>query len=159
MRKKNLKSAISALFGAFLVVSLSGCGASGPDAPTRNVRQVTDGVEATSGEIKAVNVLLVTQEDGSAVLVGTIVNNGTTRDSITGITANGVVGEISAPALEVGAPIIFAGDSANSNTRFPGLNAKASDRVNLEITFANAAPINLNAIVRAKSDIYANIGN
>ena len=63
MRKKNLKSAISALFGALLIVGLTGC-AAGPDAQTRNLRQVTDGVEATSGSIKALNVLLVTQEDG-----------------------------------------------------------------------------------------------
>lgn len=159
MLKKNLKSAISALFGALLVVGLAGCNASGPDAPTRNVKQVTDGVEAMSGSIKAVNVLLVNQEDGSAVLVGTIVNAGDASDSITGITANGVAGNISAPSLEKNSPVIFAGDSANSTATFAGLNVKASNRVNLEITFANAEPIKLNALVRAKSEVYANVGN
>jgi len=159
MLKKNLKSAISALFGALLVVVLTGCGASGPDAPTRNIRQVTDGVEAISGEIKAVNVLLVTQGDGSAVLVGTLVNSDEVSDSIIGITANGIVGEVSATTMETDSPVIFAGDSANSSARFPGLNAKASDHVELEITFANAAPIKVSAIVRAKAEIYANVGN
>jgi hypothetical protein len=160
MLKKNLKSAISALFGALLIVGLAGCGASGPDAPTRNVRQVTDGVEATSGSIKAVNVLLVTQEDGSAVLVGTFVNSSEASDAITSITANGILGQISVPALnDNNGPAIFAGDSANSTAKFPGLNAKASQRVNLEITFATAAPIKLNALVRAKTDIYASVGN
>ena len=124
MPKKNLKSAISALFGALLVVVLTGCGASGPDAPTRNIRQVTDGVEATSGSIKAVNVLLVAQEDGSAVLVGTFVNSGDTRDAITGITANGIVGEISISTLDqYSGPAIFEGSSKNSSAKFPGLNA------------------------------------
>ena len=159
MLKKNLKSAISALFGALLVVGLAGCSAAGPDAPTRNVRQVTDGVEGMSGDIKAVNVLLVTQEDGSSVLVGTLLNQGKAGESITGISANGIAGEVTATALEEDAPVIFEGDSANSTARFPGLNAKASERVNLEITFESAAPINLNAIVRAKADIYANVGN
>ena len=93
MRKKNLKSAISALFGALLILALTGC-AAGPDAMTRNLRQVTDGVEGVSGSIKALNVLLVTQEDGSAVLVGTFVNSGEERDAITAITANGIPGEI-----------------------------------------------------------------
>jgi hypothetical protein len=88
MLKKNLKSAISALFGALLIVGLVGCSASGPNAETRNIRQVTDGVEGTSGAIKALNVLLVTQEDGSAVLVGTFVNTSEDRDAITAITAN-----------------------------------------------------------------------
>ena len=163
MPKKNLKSAISALFRAFLavglLVGLTSCNATGSDAPTRNVKQVTDGVEAISGDIKAVNVLLVAQEDGSAVLVGTLLNQGKTSDSITGITANGIAGEITSVLLEENAPIIFAGDSANATGKFVGLNVKASDRVVVEITFANAAPINLNAIVRAKADIYANVGN
>ena len=159
MLKKNLKSAISALFGALLVVGLAGCNASGPDAPTRNVKQVTDGVEAMSGSIKAVNVLLVTQEDGSAVLVGTIVNANDASDSITGITANGIAGTISAPSLEKNSPVIFAGDSANSTAKFTGLNAKASSHVDLVITFANAEPMKLKPLVREKSEVYANVGN
>ena len=60
MSKKNLKSAISAYFGGFLAlglaIGLTGCSNTGPDAPTRNTKQVTDGVEAISGDIKAVNV-------------------------------------------------------------------------------------------------------
>jgi hypothetical protein len=160
MRKKNLKSAISALFGALLVVGLAGCGASGPDAPTRNVRQVTDGVEATSGSIKAVNVLLVTQEDGSAVLVGTFVNSGESSDAITAITANGIVGEISVSTLDqYSGPAIFEGDSKNSSAKFPSLNAKASDHVDLVVTFATSAPMKLSALVRAKAAEYANVGN
>jgi hypothetical protein len=160
MPKKNLKSAISALFGALLVVVLTGCGASGPDAPTRNIRQVTDGVEATSGSIKAVNVLLVAQEDGSAVLVGTFVNSGDTRDAITGITANGIVGEISISTLDqYSGPAIFEGSSKNSSAKFPGLNAKPSDHVELEVTFATSAPMKMSAIVRAKAEEFANVGN
>jgi len=159
MRKKNLKSAISALFGALLIVALTGC-AAGPDAMTRNLRQVTDGVEGISGSIKALNVLLVTQEDGSAVLVGTFVNSGEERDAITAITANGIVGEISVSTLDqYSGPAIFAGDSANSTAKFPGLNAKASDLVELEISFGTAAPMKLSALVRAKAEEYANVGN
>ena len=160
MLKKNLKSAISALFGALLIVGLAGCSASGPNAETRNIRQVTDGVEATSGSIKAVNVLLVAQEDGSAVLVGTFVNSGDTRDAITGITANGIVGEISISTLDqYSGPAIFEGSSKNSSAKFPGLNAKPSDHVELEVTFATSAPMKMSAIVRAKAEEFANVGN
>jgi len=160
MRKKNLKSAISALFGGLLVVVLTGCSASGPDAQTRNLRQVTDGVEGVSGSVKALNVLLVTQEDGSAVLVGTFVNTSEDRDAITSITANGIVGEISVSTLDqYSGPAIFEGESKNSSARFVGLNAKASQLVNLEISFATAAPMKLSALVRAKAEEYANVGN
>lgn len=159
MRKKNLKSAISAFFGALLVVALTGC-AAGPDAVTRNLRQVTDGVEGVSGSIKALNVLLVTQEDGSAVLVGTFVNSGEERDAITSITANGILGEISVSTLDqYSGPAIFEGDSKNSSARFPGLNARASDHVELEVSFRTAAPMKLSALVRAKAAEYANVGS
>jgi len=159
MLKKNLKSAISALFGALLVVALAGCNASGPDAPTRTIRQVTDGVEATSGSIKAVNVLLVTQEDGSAVLVGTIVNSGDESDSITGITANSVAGQLNVKSLEKNAPAIFAGDSANSSAIFTGLNVPASKHVDVLVTFANAEPMKIDVLVREKAEYYASVGN
>ncbi|MDA2981892.1 MAG: hypothetical protein O3A11_03915 [Actinomycetota bacterium] len=159
MRKKNLKSAISALFGALLILALTGC-AAGPDAMTRNLRQVTDGVEGMSGSIKALNVLLVNQEDGSAVLVGTFVNSGEEPDAITSITANGVLGEILVSTLdEPSGPAIFEGDSKNSSARFPGLNARTSDRVELEVSFANSGPMKLSALVRAKAAEFANVGN
>ena len=158
MRKKNLKSAISALFGALLILALTGC-AAGPDAMTRNMRQVTDGVEGVSGSIKALNVLLVTQEDGSAVLVGTFVNSGEERDAITAVTANGIPGEISVSTLDqYSGPAIFEGESKNSSAIFPGLNARPSDHVELEVSFANSGPMKLSPLVRAKSDIYANVG-
>ena len=160
MRKKNLKSARTALLAGLLIVVLTGCSASGPDAQTRNLRQVTDGVEGVSGSIKALNVLLVTQEDGSAVLVGTFVNTSEDRDAITSITANGIVGEISVSTLDqYSGPAIFEGESKNSSARFVGLNAKASQLVNLEISFATAAPMKLSALVRAKAEEYANVGN
>ena len=159
MRKKNLKSAISAFFGALLVVALTGC-AAGPDAMTRNLRQVTDGVEGVSGSIKALNVLLVAQEDGSAVLVGTFVNTSETNDEITSITANGIVGEISvSPLVQYTGPAIFEGESKNSSARFSGLNARASDHLELEVSFANSGPMKLSALVRAKAAEYANVGS
>ncbi len=159
MRKKNLKSAISAFFGALLVVALTGC-AAGPDAMTRNMRQVTDGVEGVSGSIKALNVLLVAQEDGSAVLVGTFVNTSETNDEITSIVANGIVGEISvSPLVQYTGPAIFEGESKNSSARFPGLNARVSDHVELEVSFRTAAPMKLSALVREKAAEYANVGS
>ena len=159
MPKKNLKSAISALFGALLVLSLTGCSAAGPDAMTRLTRQVTDGVEGKSGDIRVVNVLLVEQEDGSAVLVGTVANSGEASDSITQITADGIPGVFSAPELFTNEPAIFEGDSSNSSARFEGLNAKASGHVTIQFYFAGGAPVILEAIVREKNDIYENVGN
>jgi len=156
MLKKNLKSATSALIGAALLATLTGC-ANGPDAPTRMVKQVTDGVEATSGSIKAVNVLLVAQADGSAVLVGTFVNEGATPDAITAITLKGITPTgFKTAMLDQNKPARFTGDSANASAVFPGAAAVAGARLPLEVNFQNAGPMKLDAIVRAQDGYYAN---
>jgi hypothetical protein len=148
------------LIATGVLVTLTGCGATGVQSPTRNIRQVTDGVEGDSGDIKARDVLLVAQPDGSAVLIGTIVNDGANADSLTSISVNGITATIT-PAqnnLVENKPIIFSGDAANAHAAFAGLNAAPSSRVNMTISFANSASMQLNVMVRAKSDIYANVG-
>ena len=156
-KRKTITSALTLVLAVGSVLSLTSCGANGPDAPTRMIRQVTDGVEGVSGDIRAVNVLLVIQPDSSAVLVGTIVNEGQTPDAINAITLNGVPGKLTPIALVQNKPAIFAGPSANQSLVFPATGLKASDRADLEITYAKAAPMKLNVLVREKSDIYANV--
>jgi len=139
---------------------LTSCGASGQDAPTRNIKQVTDGVEKDSGSIFARNVLLVAQPDGSAVLVGTFVNEGATPDVLASMSINGVALKFDKPsyALEQNKPVIFAGDSANAHAVIAGLNAAAGDRVNLVVAYGTTPSITMNVLVREKDAIYANVG-
>ena len=148
------------LISATLGLTLTGCGATGAESPTRNMRQVTDGVESTSGAIKALNVLLVAQADGSATLVGTLVNTGADSDAITSITANDITAKIdpSQNELITDRPVIFAGERATAKASFAGLNAAAGTRVNLTINFVTSASMNLNVLVRDKSEPYANVG-
>ena len=143
------------------VLALTGCGASGSGAPTRNIKQVTDGVEAQSGSISVRDILLVNQPDGSAALVGTFINEDTSSDALTGITVSGIPATLSAAPFNLlqNTPVIFSGDSANATGTVPGLNATAGTRVNVVVTFAHAASATLSAIVRAKSDYFANVGN
>ena len=148
------------LIATGVVLTLTGCGATGVESPTRNMRQVTDGVEGQTGDIKARNVLLVAQPDGSAVLIGTLINSGNNADSLTGISVNGINAKID-PAtnnLILNKPVIFSGDSANAKAVFAGLKATPSSRVDMTFTFANSASLKLNVLVREKSDIYANVG-
>ena len=142
------------------VLALTGCGASGSGAPTRNIKQVTDGVEAQSGSIYIRDLLLVAQPDGSAALVGTFVNEEATTDALTGITVGGITAKLSAASFNLvqNTPVIFSGDSANAVGTVPGLNATTGTRVNVVVTFAHASSVTLNAIVRAKSDYFASVG-
>jgi len=142
------------------VLALTGCGASGPGAPTRNIKQVTDGVEAQSGTIYIRDLLLVAQPDGSAALVGTFINEAATSDALTGITVGGISAKLSAPSYDLAqnTPVIFSGDSANAVGTVPALNAKPGTRVTVLLSFAHAIAVTLSALVREKSDYFASVG-
>ena len=157
MKRSQLAPFAIGIASLFLLTS---CGASGPDAPTRNIKQVTDGIEKDSGSIAARDVLLVTQPDGSAVLVGTFINQGDSADALTGLSINGVAFTLDKPSypLVKNQPVIFAGLTSNAHAAIAGLNAVASTRVNLTITYASAPAVTASVLVRDKADIYENVG-
>lgn len=144
---------------AMCLVLLTGCGA-GPNAPTRLITQVTDGAEKMVGDIKLVHMLLVKQSDGSAVLVGTILNNGENPDLITNLSVNGIPARISPATLLVtpNQPLIFAGASANALAVFPSINVKPGGHVSLQVTLRNAGSVTLDTLVRDRIGEFANVG-
>ena len=145
-----------------LALSLTSCYGSGPDAATRMITKVTDGAEATvttdGSDLRVSNLLLVATEDGSAVLVGHIVNRAATTDQILGIS---VVGEQAVltgeTVLKTNQPIHFEGAAANAKAVFPGVGAVAGRTVDLTIGFARAGLVTVRAIIRDKRDLYANV--
>lgn len=156
MQRKFMTRALI-LVSALLV--LTGCGA-GSNAPTRLINQVTDGVEKKVNEIKLVHMLLVAQGDGSAVLVGTIVNDGTRPDQVTNISANGIPAQLTPPTLVVteNKPLVFAGDSANALAVISGLNVKPGSHAILSLNLAQSGSTTLEVLVREKSAEFANVG-
>jgi hypothetical protein len=163
MGMKNANSArktmVLALSISAIAITLTGCGATGVDSPTRNIRQVTDGVEGQSGSIKARNVLLVAQPDGSASLVAFFVNESDQSDAIASIVVNGTETKINPAQNELikDRPVIFGGDSATAKANVPGISATPGKRVDLTINLVAGAPMTLNALIVEKSDIYANL--
>ena len=155
---KRLKSTRFFILAMSLVL-LTGCGA-GPNAPTRLIAQVTDGVEKKIGDIKLVHMLLVKQSDGSAVLVGTVLNNGENPDLITNLSVNGIPARVS-PAmllLSPNQPLIFAGDSANALAVFPSVNVKPGGHALLQVTLKNAGSVTLDTLVRDRVGEFVNVG-
>jgi D-arabinose 1-dehydrogenase-like Zn-dependent alcohol dehydrogenase len=146
-----------------LAFSLSACGA-GNNAPTRMTTQVTDGVDGAittyGNDIRVSSVLLVAQSDGSAVLIGSIVNENPTEDHLLSVIVGGinVVLSQNSLALKQNEPMRFAGESANASAVAPGLNATPGDRVKVQLYFATAGQLTLDAMVRDRSGIYANVG-
>jgi hypothetical protein len=156
-----MRRTISVLAIAALAVSLAGCGA-GNNASTRQVNQVTDGVEGSitkdGNAIKIVNLLVVAAGGGNAVLVGTIVNNADAEDALLGIAINGTtVSYTGTTALPKNTPIIFEGDRANAKAVLAGFGGSAGSHVKVGLFFAKAGAITLDAIVREAKAEYAGI--
>ena len=150
-----------ALLTLTLVLSLTACGA-GFNASTREVKQVTDGVEAsisTNGNlIKLLNIVVVETADGTGVLVGTVINSLPAEDALLGVAINGVVATVTGTnTLPQNSPIHFEGESANAKAILPGLNVKAGQHVPVTMFFAHAGEITVLAIVRDQRDDFAGV--
>jgi hypothetical protein len=164
MHRPHIKKFTTAVITAALALSLTACGGSGPDAPTRLIKRVTDGNEVTvttnGNDLSIANLLLVATEDGSAVVVGTIINHAKTADALLGISAGGITATLSGEQnLAQDKPIRFEGDSANAKAVFAGVGAIAGKNVQLQLAFARAGVVTVNAIIRDKRDAYANVTN
>jgi hypothetical protein len=162
MHRPHIKKFTTAVITAALALSLTACGGSGPDAATRLIKRVTDGNEVTvttnGNDLSIANLLLVATEDGSAVVVGTIINHAKTADALLGISAGGTTATLSGEQnLAQDKPIRFEGDSANAKAVFAGVGAIAGKNVELQLAFARAGVVTVNAIIRDKRDAYANV--
>ena len=155
------KALTSSLIAASLALTLTACGP-GQDAPTRMIRQVTDGVELSvkdnGVDIKILNLLLVATETGDAVVVGTIVNSGVTEDKLLGISVGGNQAVLSGETvLKQNAPIRLEGDSANAKAVFLGVSPVAGRHVKLSLGFARAGFVTAEVIIRDQRDDYKGI--
>jgi hypothetical protein len=162
MRRPHLKNFTVALVTAALALSLTSCAGAGPNASTRLIKRVTDGNEAivkTDGnDLSVSNLLLVATEDGSAVVIGTIVNYMDEADALLGISAGGITATLSGEQnLVKNQPIRFEGETANAKAVFAGVGAQAGRNIELQLAFARAGVVTVNAIIRDKRDDYANV--
>jgi hypothetical protein len=109
--------------------------------------------------LKLRGFLLVAQPDGSAVVVGTIINIDEAPDQLLGISVNNTLATVTTEVQEIslGNPLIFEGDSANAKAVVPSLGVKAGNTVELSFFFNTAGVVTVKAIVRDKRDTYAGI--
>ena len=136
---------------------LTSCAAGG-QAPTRNIKQVTDGVDKDAGALKIRNVVVVATANGAGTLVAYIVNQGPDADQIAGITINGQKADLTTSApLATNKPMIFEGEAANAKSKIGALGAVAGDRVPVVFYFANAGKVEVDALVVENTGIYSSI--
>lgn len=161
MSRSRIKIFSIAFTATVLALTLTACGA-GPNAETRKVKKVTDGAEimikSEGNNISVTNLLLVATEDGSAVLVGTIINYSEERDALLGISVNNIGAAITGEQnLDQNKPLRFEGDVATTKAVFQGMGAEAGNNVKLSLAFARAGVISANVIIRDKRDDYAGV--
>jgi len=140
---------------------LSGCGA-GQNAATRMITRVTDGAEITvkenGSEIRVVNLTLVDTADGAAVVVATIVNQGTESDQLLGFSVQGVQATVTGETILLpNKPLFFEGEQANAKAVFAGANPKPGNHVTVSIGFAKAGFVSADVIIRDKRDSFKNV--
>jgi hypothetical protein len=140
---------------------LSGCGA-GQTAATRMITRVTDGQEITikenGSEIRVVNLTLVDTEDGAAVVVANIINQGTESDQLLGFSVQGVQATLTGETtLLPNKPLFFEGEQANAKAVFPGANPKPGTHVTISLGFAKAGFVTAEVIIRDKRDAFKNV--
>jgi hypothetical protein len=153
-----MKSGIKELLVLTLAITtLTACG-SGQTAETRMIKQVTDGVEAQSNEIRIRNLLIVKSELSEGVLVGTLVNWSDEADAITGININNLPTTVSATRLELrkNKPVIFAGESANADASAM-ITQSIGERIPVTITFEKASPVTLDALIVENVEWYKDL--
>ena len=157
MRRKTIVITSALAFSLLL----SGCGA-GQSAATRMITRVTDGTEVTirenGSEIRVVNLTLVDTEDGAAVVVATIINQGSEADQLLGFSVQGVQATLSGETVLLpNKPLFFEGEQANAKAVFPGANPKPGTHVTISLGFAKAGFISAEVIIRDKRDDFKNV--
>ena len=143
---------------ALITTSLTGCG-SGRTAETRMIKQVTDGVEGQSNEVRLRNVLIVKDEMAQGILIGTLVNWSDEADVLNGITINDQVVTLSSGSVDLvkNKPVIFAGPSANADAFISQIANAIGERVDITFSFAKASPVKLNALIVQNDGIYSDL--
>jgi hypothetical protein len=138
-----------------ITASLTSCG-SGQMASTRLIKQVTDGVEAQSDEIRLRNIKVIKTTTGEGVLVGTLVNWSDTTDTITSVSINNQLTTYVAKSSELikNKPITFVGDIANADAAIAVLAKTPGYRIPVTFTFAKAAPVTLDTLIVNGDGIY-----
>ena len=143
--------------------ALSGCW-SGKEATT-NVQagmNSGNGTEATVGEMEVVNVTLVKgQGVGPAQLIGTIVNNGTTVDSVDSVEVDGKAITFT-PSLKPilgGGSVAFGYQDAATKAPVRGAKPEVSTYVPVTFNFQNAGQLKISVMTVPDTGFYSGITN
>jgi hypothetical protein len=140
-----------AITTAAVATSLTACGGAGNDAPTRMIKQVTDGVEAqldkSGNKVVLRNIYVTVNDAGDAALVGTIINHKPTQDALIALAINQMQIKLSPIPVFQDKPVIFGGDSANAIATIPNSGLVPGNRTTVSFFFGLAGTVSVDALI------------
>jgi hypothetical protein len=147
--------ALAAATAVLSAVLLTGC-AAGFGATSIKPYAPSDGVLANSGDLRILNMLVVST-GATGVVSGTIVNRGTTKDALTGMTSpDGTVDLTGSGKIGPKSAIRLGADTGTSAT-LSELTKLPGEVITLKLTFQRADPLTIRTVVVPASGSYSSI--
>ncbi len=136
---------------------LAGC-STGFSATSAEPYAPSDGLQATSGDLKVLNALVVSAETGSDGLVSaTIANQGDSDDRLTDITSpDGTVTLTGSDQLPAGGTVTL-GSGTDTEASISGLSKDPGETIRIKFTFGRAEPVTLDTVVVDATGDYADL--
>jgi len=151
-RRNRVLAAATAVLSAAL---LTGC-ASGFNATSIKPYAPSDGVEANTGDIRILN-LLVVSTGANGVVSGSIVNRGTSRDALTDLTSPDGTVDLTGNGKIPPKAAIRLGAGTETSATISGLTKLPGETITLKLTFRRADPVTIRTLVVPASGDYSSI--
>ena len=157
MQRSRRLPTLAALAAVVTATALLGGCSAGFDATSTKPYAPSDGVIASSGDLRVLNALVVAAEGGDEGLVSmTVVNRGTQDDRVTGITTpSGSVAVEGDNRLPAGGSLTFG--AAGTTATVSGLAKAPGQAIELRVAFARAEPVRLRTVVVPAVGEYATL--
>jgi hypothetical protein len=147
-------------FVAVLCLAVTGCNGVGFNEQTNKFYQGAAGITNRDGEVYALNALVVTDGKGNGTMVGTLLNQMSTADSLQGVTAADSNGK--ALTTKLASPVPLGPQQAvkletNASVRLTGKGLVAGYYIHVTFTFATAAPLSMTIPVLPQGTEYRSV--
>lgn len=158
-RLDRLRRGLAALAVAAVVPVTASCAASF-GAATQEPYTPGDGVWADTGDLQLRNLIAVSDLQGRATLVGTIINQGSEADRLVGVSVPRGRSAAQPVALEPGRPAVLGvrtelGEPSQVTLQSPRIQAGRT--ITLRFEFEDAAPVSAEVMVVRRTGPYATV--
>jgi hypothetical protein len=129
---------VSVAVAATIALGATGCEFISP-AETAHIKQVTDGIDASTGSIDVRNALLISDTGEDARFVGTLVNRGDVPRTVT-LQLDGTDETV---RVAGNSTVVLADDGQHDTVDFDGVTAKPGSLVKMYFSYSGAQGVSV----------------